>query len=340
MDIVGPSFQTLVVPEQTQSSPHETLRLEWPLTTLRQFAFNGCLFKMETGRRAPHGEGHYLFRIPDIAEFRQNLETHIDHLKRSRRMKTRSAVCYRPLPPSIPPPPPPLSSVSKPYVNIPTILPTPTLNRSWTNLLQPTGEMDKGLNDLENDDNDWLVELATPPPPPPISAPLLTQDTLPIRDEQSKMHRVGTYENVRSVLRSNEKCPNYQQSPIVVSSSSKPERSPKADSTINYAMLDFQEPKVHRGNSRTQSIGSPQRRSYKRPVLPPAKSCSSERPTRSSVSQTIRRLARSVEARLNMTEVENRVQQSTQTGSSNGGNYVDICPLQTLAINELLRSTL
>lgn len=74
MDIDAPSFQTLVPPEQTPSSPRETLRLEWPLTTLRQFAFNGYLFKMETGRRAPHGEGHYLFRIPDIVEFRQNLE--------------------------------------------------------------------------------------------------------------------------------------------------------------------------------------------------------------------------------------------------------------------------
>ncbi|KAM3178439.1 hypothetical protein ACTXT7_002526 [Hymenolepis weldensis] len=340
MDIEAPSFQTLVPPEQTPSSPRETLRLEWPLTTLRQFAFNGYLFKMETGRRAPHGEGHYLFRIPDIAEFRQNLEAHIDHLKRSRRMKTRSAVCYRSLPPSVPPPPPPPSSLTRPYVNISTILHTPSLNRSWTNLLQPIGKTEEGFNELENDDNDWLVELTLPPPPPPTSAPILMQDTIPVRNEQSQMPRVGTYENVRNVLRSQDNGSNFPQLPIVVSSSNNPERSPKTDSTINYAMLDFQEPSIHRGNPRNQSIGSPPRRSHRRPVISRTKSSSCERLTRLSVSQIIRRLAISVEARLNMTELENREKQSSKTDSSNGGNYVDICPLQTLAINELLRNTL
>lgn len=52
----------------------ETFQLEWPLHTLRQFAFHGCLFKMETGRRAPNGEGHYLFRVKSMGEFRQTLE--------------------------------------------------------------------------------------------------------------------------------------------------------------------------------------------------------------------------------------------------------------------------
>lgn len=72
-------------------------------------------------------------------------------------------------------------------MNISTILHTPPLNRSWTNLLQPIGKAEEGFNELENADNDWLVELALPPPPPPTSAPILMQNTIPIRNEQSQM---------------------------------------------------------------------------------------------------------------------------------------------------------
>lgn len=113
-------------------------------------------------------------------------QAHIDHLKRSRRMKTRSAVCYRSSPPSVPPPPPPPSSLTRPYVNIPSILPTPPLNRSWTNLLQPTKEAEEFFNDPENDDNDWLVELSSPPLPP-TSSPTLAQDPMLTRPDETKM---------------------------------------------------------------------------------------------------------------------------------------------------------
>ncbi|VDP90808.1 unnamed protein product [Echinostoma caproni] len=55
--------------------PPPPLRLSWPLCTLRRFGFYGnTLFKLEAGRRAPRGEGHYLFRIRTLREFRQYFE--------------------------------------------------------------------------------------------------------------------------------------------------------------------------------------------------------------------------------------------------------------------------
>ncbi|CAH8539783.1 unnamed protein product [Schistosoma turkestanicum] len=55
--------------------PPPPLRLSWPLVTLRRFGFYGnSLFKVETGRRAPRGEGLYLFRIKNLREFRKSFE--------------------------------------------------------------------------------------------------------------------------------------------------------------------------------------------------------------------------------------------------------------------------
>lgn len=55
--------------------PPPPLRLSWPLCTLRRFGFYGnSLFKLEAGRRAPRGEGHYLFRIRNLRGFRQYFE--------------------------------------------------------------------------------------------------------------------------------------------------------------------------------------------------------------------------------------------------------------------------
>ncbi|KAH8874216.1 Pleckstrin y type [Schistosoma japonicum] len=55
--------------------PPPPLRLSWPLVTLRRFGFYGnSLFKVETGRRAPRGEGIYLFRIKHLREFRKSFE--------------------------------------------------------------------------------------------------------------------------------------------------------------------------------------------------------------------------------------------------------------------------
>lgn len=222
LNLETPSVQTLVGCDQHTTSQIETLRLEWPLTTLRQFAFHGCLFKMETGRRAPHGEGHYLFRIPNIAKFRKNLEVfehkytylcsisrqkahshsfsskaHIDHQKRSRTLKTRSAVCYPSnglsAPPSVPPPPPPLMTSTRAYANIPPLL-SPTLNQSWANLLQPTtelaerGEAEECCNDRRENDLDCMVELSSPAPPLLASAPPLGRDIdshSPVNDRPS-----------------------------------------------------------------------------------------------------------------------------------------------------------
>ncbi|VDO95016.1 unnamed protein product [Schistosoma margrebowiei] len=49
--------------------------MSWPLVTLRRFGFYGnSLFKVETGRRAPRGEGLYLFRIKHLREFRKSFE--------------------------------------------------------------------------------------------------------------------------------------------------------------------------------------------------------------------------------------------------------------------------
>ncbi|THD22357.1 hypothetical protein D915_006932 [Fasciola hepatica] len=63
--------------------PPPPLRLSWPLCTLRRFGFYGnTLFKLEAGRRAPRGEGHYLFRIRNLRDFRQYFE-HFVHRRKS-----------------------------------------------------------------------------------------------------------------------------------------------------------------------------------------------------------------------------------------------------------------
>ncbi|VDQ14217.1 unnamed protein product [Trichobilharzia regenti] len=42
---------------------------------MRRFGFYGnSLFKVETGRRAPRGEGLYLFRIKHLREFKKSFE--------------------------------------------------------------------------------------------------------------------------------------------------------------------------------------------------------------------------------------------------------------------------
>lgn len=71
-----------------------------------------------------------------------------------------------------------------------------------------------------------------------------------------------------------------------------------------------------------------------------AVSNSYERLERLSINQLARRLARSMEARLNSVRGDEGDRAESTAGNGSGGNYVDICPLQTLAINELLRSTL
>ncbi|VEL24250.1 unnamed protein product [Protopolystoma xenopodis] len=50
------------------------LRLSWPLTSLRRFGFHGCLLRLEAGRRAPRGEGYYVFCVKQLREFRQLFE--------------------------------------------------------------------------------------------------------------------------------------------------------------------------------------------------------------------------------------------------------------------------
>ncbi|CAH8864511.1 unnamed protein product [Trichobilharzia szidati] len=76
-------------PEDTKPRlPPPPLRLSWPLVTLRRFGFYGnSLFKVETGRRAPRGEGLYLFRIKHLREFKKSFETCVHH----RRHDTLSA---------------------------------------------------------------------------------------------------------------------------------------------------------------------------------------------------------------------------------------------------------
>ncbi|EUB56842.1 hypothetical protein EGR_08311 [Echinococcus granulosus] len=352
VDLDAPSVQTLVGCDQHSTSQMETLRLEWPLTTLRQFAFHGCLFKMETGRRAPHGEGHYLFRIPNITMFRQNLEAHIKHQKRSRSLKTRSAVCCPSTvlspPPSVPPPPPPLVISNQTYVNIPLF--PPKLNRSWTNLLQPNAEIagragaTEGCNDNGEDDSDWMVELSSPPPPPPASAPPLSQEIdaqSPLID-QPPLHRIGTYENVRSLLQSQETKSATSRSATVAPHFFGKDVVSTATSTLNYAMLDFQLPSntasaiaTYTGNL---TVRSPPLQPHSTPLF---SSSSCERLVQVPSTRLSRRLARSMEAQLNAVRGSGEAERPmSMTGSGVGGNYVDICPLQTLAINELLRSTL
>ncbi|KAF6776955.1 hypothetical protein AHF37_04155 [Paragonimus kellicotti] len=62
--------------------PPPPLRLSWPLYTLRRFGFYGSsLFKLEAGRRAPRGEGNYLFLIKGLKEFRQYFEKYVHRRK-------------------------------------------------------------------------------------------------------------------------------------------------------------------------------------------------------------------------------------------------------------------
>ncbi|KAL5966640.1 hypothetical protein TSMEX_005627 [Taenia solium] len=353
LNLETPSVQTLVGCDQHSTPQIETLRLEWPLTTLRQFAFHGCLFKMETGRRAPHGEGHYLFRIPNITKFRKNLEAHIDHQKRSRTLKTRSAVCYPSTslspPPPVPPPPPPPMASTRAYVNIPPLL-SPTLNRSWANLLQPTtelaeqGEAEECCNDRREDDTNCMVELSSPPPPPLASAPPLGReiDSHSPANDQMPLHRIGTYENVRSLLRSQEAQPAIPRSAAMAPRFFAKEIASVVTSTLNYAMLDFQ-PSSGAASAVAANTGGLSVRSVTpQPYSTPRLSSSSfERLAQLPSAGLSRRLARSMEARLNPVQGSGEAERPMNvTGSGVVGNYVDICPLQTLAINELLRSTL
>ncbi|CAH8616203.1 unnamed protein product [Schistosoma haematobium] len=73
----NPYVSTNRYPEDVKPRlPPPPLRLSWPLVTLRRFGFYGnSLFKVETGRRAPRGEGLYLFRIKHLREFRKSFET-------------------------------------------------------------------------------------------------------------------------------------------------------------------------------------------------------------------------------------------------------------------------
>ncbi|CAH8613206.1 unnamed protein product [Heterobilharzia americana] len=72
-------------PENTKPRlPPPPLRLSWPLVTLRRFGFYGnSLFKVETGRRAPRGEGLYLFRIKHLREFKRSFEMCVHHRRDS-----------------------------------------------------------------------------------------------------------------------------------------------------------------------------------------------------------------------------------------------------------------
>ncbi|KAL5102729.1 hypothetical protein TcWFU_004559 [Taenia crassiceps] len=345
LSLETPSVQTLVGCEQNSTPQMQTLRLEWPLTTLRQFAFHGCLFKMETGRRAPHGEGHYLFRIPNITKFRKNLEAHIDHQKRSRTLKTRSAVCYPSTglssPPSVPPPPPPPMTCTRAYVNIPPLL-SPTLNLSWANLLQPTTEVaeqreaGKCSNGRREADTDCIVELSSPPPPTLASPPPHSSG-----DDQTPLHRIGTYENVRSLLRSQEAKSATSRSSAPASRFFGKEAASEVNSTLNYAMLDFQPPSGAASAVAAYTGGLTVRSATPQPhstTLLSSSSCESLAQLPST--RLSRRLAKSMEARLNaVQEGVEAGRPMNATGSSVVGNYVDICPLQTLAINELLRSS-
>ncbi|VDD76502.1 unnamed protein product [Mesocestoides corti] len=340
----------------------ETLRLDWPLTTLRQFAFRGCLFKMETGRRAPHGEGHYLFRVKDIGEFRQTLEAHIKSHKRTRALKTLSAVCYpapcRLFPPSIPPPPPPPPPTAPPpppasvtdsqaYVNLPP-LPQP-LSRSWSHLVESSEEetarvlAEEPLIHHEDDDDDveWQVGCLPPPPPPGADLIPATNDLVPVTPSstpQGRVIRVGTYENVRTLLQSNGDLPRSPSRSAVESCLEL--HTPNEASTINYALLEFQPPAAsppHSGQSSVQNVAAvgvlvP---SSNRSVLTRTSSVRSRpRPSRllvRSVGDGLNTLASSATA---------AVPPGVTTSGQAAANYVDICPLQTLAINELLRTTL
>ena len=148
--------------------------------------------------------------------------------------------------------------------------------------------------------------------------------------------RVGTYENVRSLLRSRETITSTR-----VPNSGDTETSPGACSTLNYAMLDFQKtPSLASGASGSQGASHvASHRTYserRQPCRHRTASSTFECLVRTPTTLPDRRLARSVDARLNAA-MENGEEKEVM---ESGGNYVDICPLQTLAINELLRNTL
>lgn len=57
--------------------PPPPLRLSLPLVTLRRFGFSqNSLFKVEAGRKAPRGEGFYIFRLKRLREFRYFFEVY------------------------------------------------------------------------------------------------------------------------------------------------------------------------------------------------------------------------------------------------------------------------
>lgn len=113
-------------------------------------------------------------------------------------------------------------------------------------------------------------------------------------------------------------------------------------SNLNYAMLDFQPPcgaaSAAAANTGCLTVRSATPQPYSTSRL---SSSSCERLAQLPSARMLRRLAKSTEARLNAVRGGGEAERPTSlTGSGVVGNYVDICPLQTLAINELLRSTL
>ena len=54
--------------------PTEVTR--WPLTCIRRYGTNadGGTFVVETGRRAPNGEGHYAFKTHEATELTERLD--------------------------------------------------------------------------------------------------------------------------------------------------------------------------------------------------------------------------------------------------------------------------
>ncbi|BHF77650.1 hypothetical protein SprV_0602075900 [Sparganum proliferum] len=134
-------------------SSSETLRIEWPLATLRQFAFHKCLFKMETGRKAPYGEGHYLFRLKHLDEFRQTLEFHIRSQKRTRALKTRS-VCMDTTRLTV------AHSTPDGFPNNPSFVRTPC-NRTYANLPPPS------MMPFGQPSPTSIPTVTSPPPLPP-----------------------------------------------------------------------------------------------------------------------------------------------------------------------------
>ena len=148
--------------------------------------------------------------------------------------------------------------------------------------------------------------------------------------------RVETYENVRNFLHSRETITS-----TLLPNPGDTETSPGACSTLNYAMLDFQNtPSLTSGASGSQGpsyVASHRTYSARRqPCRHRTASSTFECLMRTPTTLPDRRLAQSVDARLNAAMENEEEKEVTEIGS----NYVDICPLQTLAINELLRSTL